>query len=584
MNRLFHTFNTIILILLASSCAKQSSPMGGPKDEDPPVLLSTDPENNQTNLSPEDITLIFNEFVALDNPTKQIIITPKVKTDEVQFLANKNRINIKLNQALEENTTYVFNFQKSIQDITEKNPAENVKLVFSTGDYIDSLSISGRVAYIQPRKDREMKDILVGLYQESDTTDLFTASPYYIAQADTAGKFEITNIKAGKFRLYAWHDENNSLKAEYRSEAYGFFPDIIDIQEDIENFHINIFRADLSDLKVNRTAPIGKNFDIVLSKPPIAYQVQHEDTGTKLFSRLNDRTIRLYHTELLNDSTQVTLSLQDSVGFAIDTTFYATFEESDRRLENLEIKANSGLSFVQTLRAELTFNKPIAQINFDSLMVKYDTAGIIPIEPKHLMFTDSTKFTKAILELNIPDSLTFETYKVYIGDSSIVDVEGVANKDKLEANYKKLKQDRLADGVSGSVQTDERPILVQLINKKDEIVQEVYLEETNTFTFDRIEASDYKLRAIIDRNQNRRWDPGNFRNNTQPEPIYFFYDTETKSQEFVLRAGWTLTDIVLEKRPDTGNYSGTQSEKQLDNNMNEELIAPFELPKFTIQP
>ncbi|WP_228692041.1 Ig-like domain-containing domain [Lunatimonas sp.] len=555
--------------------------MGGPKDEDPPVLLSTDPENNQTNLSPNEINLLFNEFVALDNPTKQIIITPKIKTDEVQFLANKNRINIKLNQDLEENTTYVFNFQKSIQDITEKNPAENVKLVFSTGDYIDSLTISGRVAYVQPRKEREMKDILVGLYQESDTTDLFTASPYYIAQADTAGKFEITNIKAGQFRLYAWHDENNSLKAEYRSEAHGFYPEVIDIQQNMEGFHINIFRADLSDLKVNRSSPIGKNFDIVLSKAPITYEIQHPETGKKLFSRLNDRTIRLYHTELSNDSTEVTLSLKDSVGFSIDTTLYAKFEESDRRQEALEIKANSGLSFVQNLRAELTFNKPIAHINFDSLMVRFDTAGIIPIEPKHIYFTDSTKFTKAILELTIPDSLTFETYKVYIGDSSVIDVEGIANKDKLEANYKKLKQDRLADGVSGSVNTDERPILIQLLNKKDEIVKELYLEDTNTFEFNRIEATDYKLRAIIDRNRNRRWDPGNFRKNTQPEPIYFFYDSETKSQEFILRAGWTLTDILLEKRKDSGYYPDT-STTETTTELKE--IDTFELPEFNTDP
>ncbi|EON75727.1 hypothetical protein ADIS_3817 [Lunatimonas lonarensis] len=554
MRPFFTLLYAAVTVMVIVSCAKQSSPMGGPKDEDPPVLVGTTPLNNATNTSPEEITLTFNEYVALDNPTKQIIITPKVKTDEVQFLANRNRVSIKLNQDLEENTTYVFNFQKSVQDITEKNPAENLKLVFSTGDYIDSLSIAGRVSYIIPRSNKEMKDILVGLYQESDTTDLFTASPYYIAQADTAGKFEITNIKAGRFRLYAWHDDNNSLKAEYRSEAYGYLPEVIDIRDNMREFHLNIFRGDLSEPKVNRTASVGSNYDIILSKPPISYHVEHPELTEKLFYRLNDRTIRLYHTDLRNDSTEVRLTLTDSVGFSIDTTLYAKFEESDRRLEKLEIKANSGLSFIQTLRAELTFNKPILHMNFDSLMVKYDTAGVIPIEPKHIYFTDSTKRTKAIVQIPIPDSLVYDTYKVYIGDSSIIDIEGIGNEAKLEANYKKLKPDRLADGVSGTIRTTEFPILVQLLNKKDEIVRELYLDSTNTYEFTKIEAQEYKVRAIIDRNKNRRWDPGNFRMNTQPEPIYFFVDPESKSQEFILRAGWTLTDIDIEPRRDTGYY------------------------------
>ncbi|WP_209331182.1 Ig-like domain-containing domain [Lunatimonas salinarum] len=584
MRLLFNIASAFFLILLTTACAKQSSPMGGPKDEDPPVLLNTDPENNQTNLSPDQLNLFFNEFVALDNPTKQIIITPKIQTDEVEFLANKNRVNIKLNQELEENTTYVFNFQKSIQDITEKNPAENIKLVFSTGSYIDSLTITGKIAYIQPTKNEEMKDILVGLYQETDTTDLFTAAPYYIAQADSAGNFEITNIKAGKFKLYAWHDENNSLKAEYRSEAHGYYSELIDIQQNMYGFHINIFKADISDLKVNRASTAGNNFDIVLSKPPISYDVIHPDTGTKLFARLNDRTIRLYHTEIQNDSTEISLSLRDSVGFAIDTTFYAKFEESERRPEDLEIKANSGLNFVKTLRAELTFNKPIIKVNFDSLMIKYDTAGRIPIEPYHFHFTDSSKFTQAIIEIQIPDSLNFETYQVYLGDSSVIDIEGIPNKEKLEANYKKLKQDRLADGISGSVDTDESPILIQLLNKKDELVQELYLENTTIFEFTKIEATDYKLRAIIDRNKNRRWDPGNFRQNTQPEPIYYFVDQETGSQEFILRAGWTLTDIVLEKRLDTGYFPDSSKDPSSQEFDQTDEIDSFEIPEFDIHP
>lgn len=559
-------FFVFIVVIAWFSCAKQSSPMGGPKDEDPPILLETYPQNNSINVRPREINLLFNEFIQLENPNKQIIITPRVKADEIEFLAIKNRVNIKLNQELEDETTYVFNFQKSVQDITEKNPAESLKLVFSTGSTIDSLSISGKITYIFPPKEKELKDILVGLYEENDTTDLFTSPPYYISQADTAGNFSITNIKAGVFRLYAWHDENNSLKAEYRNEAYGFYSEPIDINSDISNVHINLFKGDLSDLKINRSSPSGQNYDIVLSKSPQNYDVKHEDIGTKMFYRLNDKTIRIYHNTIENDSTEVQLVLSDSVGFSIDTTLYAKFEPSDRREENLEISINSGLSFLNNIRSEWTFNKPVRFINYDSLFITYDTAGIIPITAENIYFLDSAKRTRLIMELFIPDSLTNETYTIYAGDSSIQDIKGIFNKDPIKANYRKLKQDRLADGISGTVHTEERPILLQLINKKNEIIEELYLEDTNSYEFTRIESGDYRIRAIIDRNKNKRWDPGNYFENRQPEPLYFYYDDEEGTDEFILKGSWLLNEIDIYPRLDTGIYETpiSQNSEEID--------------------
>ena len=47
--------------------------------------------------------------------------------------------------SLRENTTYSFHFGESIEDNNEKNPLSNYRYVFSTGDYIDSLSVRGTV-------------------------------------------------------------------------------------------------------------------------------------------------------------------------------------------------------------------------------------------------------------------------------------------------------------------------------------------------------------------------------------------------------------------------------------------------------
>lgn len=553
MNQLFHKISYLIIALALVSCAKQSSPMGGPKDESSPILLSSSPKNESLNVKPAKIDFEFNEFVKLETPSQSIIITPKVEKDKVAFLAIKNRVLITLNQELEDSTTYVFNFQKSIQDVSEGNPAERLKLVFSTGQTIDSLTVTGKVDYWFTKDKEDYKDLLVGLYINEDTTDLFSSAPYYIAQVDTAGKFEITNIKAGTFRAYAWYDDNNSLKTEYRNEPYGFISEPIEVNRNLQNLQININRADLSPLKINRTSNAGSNFDVILSKEIANYKVTHEDKNSKLYFRLKENNLRFYHSDLVNDSTQIRLQLADSVGIMVDTTLYARFEESERSKEKLEITSKGPTKFTEIIKAKLGFNKPLIKINYDSLYVTYDTASIIPITPSMVYLTDSTG-SRTELNISIPinDSIPFEKYKLISADSTFKDAENLWNEKQFEANFNRLKKENLGDEISGTIDSDERPIMVQLLDNKANIVAQQYLEESNKFSFTKLEATNYRLRAFIDRNGNKAWDPGNINLNRQPEPVYFYMDEETRSKELILRGKWTINKQIVRKRRESG--------------------------------
>ncbi|WP_240459284.1 Ig-like domain-containing domain [Cyclobacterium jeungdonense] len=527
--------------------------MGGPRDEDPPILISSSPENESTQVKPENIFLEFNEFVKLENPNQNIIITPKLETNEIEFLAIQNRISIKLNQDLEDSTTYLFNFQNSVQDITENNPAERLKLVFSTGSTIDSLSISGTIDFIHPYDKPDLTNVIIGLYQNSDTTDLFTSAPYYITQADSAGNFEITNIKEGTFRAFAWYDENNSLKAEYRNEAYGFLKEPLEITENLSNLHINLAKADLSPLKINRSVSTGSNFEIILSKPPAEFKITHPSINESLFYRLNDNTIRLYHRNLNNDSTQIQLQVRDSVGVEIDTLLMATFEESERSKENLEVTTNSNQNFVNEIQAILTFNKPIIHINYDSLYFTYDSANILPIKPEMLTLNDSTHLrTQILINQIISDSIPQTKFTLYASDSTFQDVENSWNTEEIKATYTRLKTDNLADGIYGKINTPVQPLLVQLLDSKNQVVREQYLLNTTDFEFTNLEATTYKLQVIQDTNGNRRWDPGNYNKNIQPELIFYYIDEATGNDELILRGGWTLEDQIIQPRRSSG--------------------------------
>lgn len=563
----------ITLVILLHSCAKQSTPMGGPKDLDPPKLLETNPIKNTINSKQEIITLDFDEFVKIENPNKQIIITPRINKDEMEVLAMKNRVTIKLNQKLEENTTYVFNFQKSISDITEENPAENLKLVFSTGANIDSLTFSGKVNFLFPQREENMKDVLVGLYPSSDTTDVLTGPPYYIGQADTTGYFQITNIKAGEYNGFAYHDTNNSLKGEDKTEAYAFLNETINIKENIDGIQFYLSKADLSPIKINRSSQSGTNYDVILNKFAAETKITHPKLNKELFYRVKEKNIRFYYKNFVGDSTAIGLTLKDSMGFQKDTILYAKFKESDRTKEKIEIEMNSGINFVESFTAELTFNKPIREIKYDSLYVKYDTATIIPIRNKQVYLRDSLDLTKIYIDINIPDSLKYEIFTVFASDSTFIDVEGLTNEKKIEGKYRKLKKEVLADALRVKINNDQYPMILELLDSKDKLVRQQVLKDKNEYVFLNLEAGTYRIRVIEDLNQNGRWDPSNLLEKRQAEPIYYHVNTENEnSRDIILKAGWD-NEITINPLKAVG-YTIPENDKKeplLEENQKESL-------------
>ncbi len=531
--------------------------MGGPRDQDPPILLESNPKDQSINISPAEIILTFDEYVKLENASKGIVITPRINKDEVTFTALKNEVRIKLNQELEDSTTYVFNFQKSIVDISEENPAENLKLVFSTGSSIDSLSLSGKVGYHFSPDKPDFSNIIVGLYPVGDTTDVFTAPPYYLSQADTAGNFKITNIKNGDYLAYAWKDQNGTIKAEFKSEDYDFILDTIKINENVENLTFNLSKADLTPIRILRTGQYGKNFDIVLNRVPVETKIENDDLGKEIFYTLTDSRIRLYSQNSMNDSLSFNISLKDSIGFQKDSLIWAKFPESERKPDKLTVTANSGKSFFDKLEIELKFNKPIISINLDSLYISYDTASVIPIQPSMMSFNDSSKRDLLTIRLDIPDSLRQDIFTIKASDSTFTDIENQINETSLSANYRKLKRENLADEISGTILDAKPPFIVQLLNSKNELIREQFLPNSNNYSFRLLEPGTFKIRVIEDLNGNQRWDPSNYRERRYAERVFYFLNEENK-KELVIRSGWTRPEQNIQATEPTGIRKETE--------------------------
>uniref|UniRef100_UPI004047C39E Ig-like domain-containing protein n=1 Tax=Algoriphagus sp. TaxID=1872435 RepID=UPI004047C39E len=554
MKQLIYLFLLFLSGLAAFSCAKQSSPMGGPRDEDPPLLIESLPKDQSVNTKPERIVLTFDEFVGLDNPGKGVVITPKVNKDLVEFTSLKNSITVLLKQDLEDSTTYVLDFQKSVVDISERNPAENLRLVFSTGSQIDSLNISGQLRFPFSESKEDYKNVLVGIYPLNDSTDVFSAPPYYLAQVDTLGKFSLKNLKSGHYRAYAWKDVNGNLKADYKSEEYDFLPDTISLTpETTDSLFFNLTKADLTPIKILRSSNFGKNFDIILNRNPLLNEVENDLLGKDLFYVQGEKRLRFFPKKPILDSIPIKISLQDSVGFSSDSLIWAKFPDSGRKPEKLDIQINSGKSFYQDLDIQLTFNKPVNQINLDSLQLKIDSL-FIPIQKHMLSFVDSSKRDVLHIKVFLADSLQTELVTLIAPDSTFQDIEGEYNEKKVEANYRKLVRKNLADGISGEVIGTEGPLIIQLINGKKEITYKQVLDTKTKFSFSLLDPGTYTLRVIEDSNGNGIWDPSNYMQRKLAERV-FYYKGEDQTRDLIVRGGWTIEDLLISATPATGLHN-----------------------------
>ncbi len=574
----------LIFLSLFFSCAQQTSPSGGPKDETPPFLLESTPRANQLNFKGKVITLTFTEDVVVTNPKEQLIITPDIGPD-YEIMANKNKVTLTMKNQLEDTTTYAFNFGESVQDITEKNPAENLHIAFSTGPTIDSLSIEGNVYDLL--KGDPIEKAVVAIYQ-SDTFNIFTHKPSYISRTNKEGRFRINNLKKGTYYIYAYRDKNRNLIVDSKSEHYGFLTNPIVLDTDTSAIEIAISPMDATELKITRARPFNNYFTINLSKNVIDYSLidaESLDTISSTFGE-NQSNIITYNTTHNTDSLYAKLNAFDSIGNTLDTTFYIKYSQREVTPEKFSVSNQSTILNADKGYFEATFklNKPIHYTNLDSVYIYIDSTTQINFSkedihfnPKNLLLTISKSFDKKILEkppAETPADPEGKTEEIDIpqlpkkrgeplsleerANMAIAEKKAAPPKDLLELgkgafisidndssakstiNLKIIKTTDLAM-IIAEVATSENFIL-NLVNKEYKVIRSA-INQTN-FTFSDLPPGDYKLQLIIDTNKNGKWDAGNFLEKREPEPIHY-YLYENRTQNIPTKANWEVGPLLI---------------------------------------
>ncbi|MBI3219265.1 MAG: Ig-like domain-containing protein [Bacteroidetes bacterium] len=531
-------FWAALILITFSHCANQTSPGGGPQDKKPPELVSSNPTNNQKNFTGKNIELVFDEYVKLKAPDEEVLISPSIGK-EIKYTAKKNKVIISTKATWKENTTYSIAFRESIQDITESNPANNLRLAFSTGPTIDSLQINGRVTELF--KEEAPDKITIALYS-SDTFNIFKHTPTYFTRAGKTGKFSIQNLKPGGYYIYAFDDKNKNLIVESKSERFGFKKDKIEIPSK-DSLRIELMKVDARPIKVTSFRSSEKVATLRLNKAVTRIKVNPylRNDFIYYFGTKQDEVIfRNLKEEKSRDSIQLDITLTDSLDIQKDTSVYLKFNNSRMSKEKFSTSYGS-LQFDQeqkSISQTIRFNKLLSSINYDSVFIQVDTTTFQPINNQHITF-DTLNLTLH-LSTTIEKALAATPPILVYGVGSFISIEQDSSKSKTET-VRILKPDQVGS-LAIKVETKEPYFFIELINRASKVVYK--LNNIKEFTFKNLEPGDYKLRITIDPNNNHKWDIGNYIIRSEPERIILFKTFDGKTVTPV-RANWEVGPLTI---------------------------------------
>ena len=532
-HRLLYIPIVFLFLLSFTDCAKKGSPSGGKKDSIPPVIVKSTPENYSINFSEKEIRIYFDEYIKLKDLQKELIVSPPLEYPPVITPSSTSKVlKIKIEDTLKENTTYSFNFGNSIVDNNEENPFQYFKYVFSTGSYIDSLNLKGRVSdALLPKPDGPST---VMLYEITDTFKdslIYSEKPTYITTTtDSIGSFELTNLKAGKYLLLALKEKSNNYTFQPKDDKIGFVNKVVTLPTD-SSYTITLFK-ETPDYKIARPNQVAKNHIV------FGYEGKADSLNLTLLSEVPED----YQYKTYRDRKKDTLHYWFKPSLASDSLLFIS--TNGRKIDTLNVRMrdlfNDSLS-IEIINPKALTPKDTLKLQINTPVVAIDSEKVFVMDKDSLVI-DAASFLKE--ETNTVN-LAFkkkeeQSYKVQLLPGALTDFF-----DKTNDTLNHIVRTRIASdygSIELTLQNAERfPIIVQLVDSKFNLVTEEYLIENRKVAFENIIPAFYYIRIIYDKNANKQWDTGSFLQRLAPEEIRYY---PTKIE---VRANWSLKETFILK-------------------------------------
>jgi len=451
--------------------------------------------------------LTFSEYVRLNNIQNELIISPYLDEQPEVYLKGK-KVVVKLSESLKKNTTYSFNFGNAIGDNTENNLAENLTYVFSTGSFIDSLTISGKVT--DSTNGQAVKEAFVFLYDSTQDSLVFKQQPDYLCKTNENGFFEFKHLPKKTFQLAALHNSTNNLIYDSDNEQLAFYSDLIYPEDSLSLSHRLLLYQPVSP----------KQWQLEIPKDTGIFKLFVQNIDTPVLKVISDST-QFYHYSYNYE--------QDSI-----EAFYSTskkvaqfaFLDTDSLLDTLRIKQTKADSLPDNFK----FQCWGADKNQFNLFIEkpLQLASKYPIESmdtgRFQIKKDSVIMKEATFSININNPRIIDiqalwnaesAYQIAFNDSAVTTIFNQTNQaDTLMLSPLTYTQIELSLTNGDSLTT----YIAELYEGKNKFLMMQDMDSLKT-TFNKVLPGIYTIRVIEDLNRNGKWNKGIY-DILQPEQVF----------------------------------------------------------------
>ncbi len=595
----------ILIAVLAVSCARIGSPDGGWYDDDPPKVIGSSPADQATNVTQKKITIYFDEYIKLADPTQNVIVSPpQLEAPEIRAAGKK--IVVELQDTLKANTTYTIDFSNAISDNNEDNPMGNYTFTFSTGERIDTFEVAGYV--IDASNLEPVEGISVGLYNNLSDT-VFRKEPLMrVSRTDGSGHFVIKGVAPGEYRVYALKDADGDFKFMQKSEMIAFshetykpyakpdirqdtiwrdtlhidniirvpythfYPDDVVLlafqEEQTDRFLIKTERQEADRIVIyfsygNEQLPVIKGLNFDADSTLILEASQKKDTLTYWLRdtmTVNRDTLQLSMEYLMTDTLGQLVSQTDTIEFLAKTPYekrlkerQKEYEEWQKEQEKKKKKEEPYDSIYPTKKLEPKLKIPnsmapnsVVFIEMPTPLLRMDTAAI------HLYSKIDSLWYRAPFEFKqyeghlrtyqlVADWHADTEYSFELDTLAFTDIYGLSSV-PMKRGIKVKSLDEFATLELQLSGISDTGIVVQLLDNSEKVVYQTRTAPDRSATFYYVNPSQYYARCFVDRNGNGVWDTGLYDEDRQAEDVYYYPREIECKEKFDVTLPWRLTE------------------------------------------
>lgn len=569
MKKFFSRFFPIIpvsivlgMTIFSHSCANTTTPpSGGPKDTIPPVITEIYPVIGQVNVPTHKtkLKIEFNEYVKVKDP-KSLFLSPPLEKSP-QFKMQGKSVIVYFESDLDSNKTYTLDLTNAIVDNNEGNMYPGFTLVFSTGDRIDSMMVTGIVQDCNSLK--PLKGATVMLYKDHADSAVFLKRPDAAVKTDEWGYFCIRNIQDTIYRMYAVIDENNNNKYEAESEKIAFIDTLVkpvtyvndslpelqkyDMKDTLNclvrktEFELNVFKEKPSKQMIVNKERVGERTAYITFMAPYAQIDSIWIKGVPSDQLITQFNIMQDSLEIwVNDPKPQPDTLFLNVNY-LKTDTLGMLNPFTEEIKLLKPKKSPGKSSSRDIKKEDTtavftieakpenveqygfvieFTYPLVESAFDSLTFRYLNPRQQEAFGKYSVRQDSLNLRKYIVTPSEKLQPGYE-YFLKIPHRKFKDINGFYN-DSSEVKVSLPKDDKLS--TMNLVMSNVRnKYIVDLLNeKRDKVLRSYIIDKDETLAFPYLKAGKYSIRITEDLNRNGIVDTGILLEKKQPEKVRFY--------------------------------------------------------------